>query len=138
MDKVIPPLQITRFPVIDVDPADGRSKLIGSCCAACDKITFPSSGACSGCGGTEVAPRFLSERGALYSFSVLHVGARGWPAPYVLAYVDLPEGVRVFSHIDAAPESLRLDMHVQLRRRDPISNPEGNQVLEYVFQPASL
>jgi uncharacterized OB-fold protein len=39
----------------------------------------------------------LGERGTLYSFTVCHVAPEGWEAPYLQAYVELPEGIRVFS-----------------------------------------
>ena len=85
-----------------------------------------------------MVPAPLSEHGTLYSYSVLHVGARGWPAPYVLGYVDLPEGVRVFSHIDGVPEALRIDMPVSLQIRAPIKNPEDQDVLAFTFRPSNM
>lgn len=136
MVKPIPPLEIARYPVVASDPATGATRLTGSRCLDCGALTFPSSGACSHCGGDHTAPQALSPTGTLYSFSVLHVGARGWPAPYVLGYVDLPEGVRVFAHIDAAPDQITLDMPVTVASREPIVNPEGNDVLAFVFKPA--
>jgi benzoylsuccinyl-CoA thiolase BbsA subunit len=132
----VPP-QLTAFPVVAIDPADGRKKLSASACAGCGKLTFPPAPLCSHCGSENVAPAPLSEHGSLYTYSVLHVGARGWPAPYVLGYVDLPEGVRVFSHIDGAPEALRIDMPVSLQIRTPIKNPEDQDVLAFTFGPSN-
>jgi uncharacterized OB-fold protein len=40
---------------------------------------------------------YLGERGTLYSFTVCHVAPAGWTAPYLQAYVEVPEGIRVFS-----------------------------------------
>lgn len=132
-DTVLP--RLTAFPVVAADPADGRSKLCGSRCRGCATITFPPAAVCSACGGDDVVPAALSETGTLYTYSVLHVGARGWPAPYVLGYVDLPEGVRVFSHIEAPADDLRIDMSVTLNVRAPILNPEGQEVLAFTFRP---
>ena len=134
-DTVLP--RLTAFPVVAADPADGRSKLCGSRCQTCAAITFPPASVCSACGSEDVAPAALSETGTLYTYSVLHVGARGWPAPYVLGYVDLPEGVRVFSHIDAPADALRIDMPVTLQVRTPIRNPEGQEVLAFTFRPVA-
>jgi uncharacterized OB-fold protein len=134
-EPVLP--QLTAFLIVLADPADGRSKLCGSRCRGCARITFPPAPVCSGCGSEAVEPVPLSERGTLYTYSVLHVGARGWPAPYVLGYVDLPEGVRVFSHIDAPPGELRMDMPVTLQLREPVKNPEGQEVLAFTFRPSA-
>jgi uncharacterized OB-fold protein len=135
--EYVPP-RLTAFPVVAIDPADGREKLSGSRCAGCGSLAFPPLPICSRCGSQDVAPAPLSERGTLYTYSVLHVGARGWPAPYVLGYVDLPEGVRVFSHIEGAPDTLRIDMPVSLQLREPIRNPEDQEVLAFAFRPTNL
>ena len=134
--EYVPP-QLTAFPIIAIDPADRREKLSASCCAECKSLTFPPAPLCSKCGSQKVAPAPLSEHGKLYSYSVLHVGARGWPAPYVLGYVDLPEDVRVFSHIEGAPEALRIDMPVSLQIREPIKNAEDQDVLAFAFRPSN-
>jgi benzoylsuccinyl-CoA thiolase BbsA subunit len=134
--EYVPP-QLTAFPIVAVDPADRREKLSASRCVDCKSLTFPPAPLCSKCGGQKVAPAPLSEHGTLYSYSVLHVGARGWLAPYVLGYVDLPEGVRVFSHIDGAPEALRIDMPVSLEIREPIKNAEDQDVLAFAFRPSN-
>jgi uncharacterized OB-fold protein len=134
--EYVPP-RLTAFPVVAIDPSDGREKLSGSRCAGCGSLAFPPLPICSSCGSQDVAPAPLSERGTLYTYSVLHVGARGWPAPYVLGYVDLPEGVRVFSHIEGAPDTLRIDMPVSLALREPIKNPEDQEVLAFAFRPTN-
>jgi uncharacterized OB-fold protein len=132
----VPP-QLTAFPVVAVDPTDQREKLSASCCAQCGSLAFPPAPLCSQCGSQQVMPAPLSEHGKLYTYSILHVGARGWSAPYVLGYVDLPEGVRVFSHIDGTAETLRIDMPVSLQIREPIKNAEDQDVLAFAFRPSS-
>jgi uncharacterized OB-fold protein len=44
----------------------------------------------------------LSATGTLYSFTVIHPKP-GTADPFVLAYVDFPEGARVFGRLELAP-----------------------------------
>lgn len=136
MPEPLPQLQLTAFPIFTTN-AEGEARLCGSRCPDCGRITFPPAAACSGCGGVAVEPVALSATGTLYSYSVLHVGARGWPAPYILAYVDLPEKVRVFGHVDADPAALALDMKVAITPCAPVTNPEGQEVRAFMFRPAN-
>ncbi|HEY7632782.1 MAG TPA: OB-fold domain-containing protein [Thermoleophilaceae bacterium] len=61
---------------------------------------------------------YLGERGRLYSFTVCHVAPAGWEAPYLQAYVEIPEGIRVFSlvadSVPAAADSLSPGMPMEL------------------------
>ena len=41
----------------------------------------------------------LSERGALYSYSIIHPSPKTGAAPFAIGYADFPEGVRVFGRI---------------------------------------
>jgi uncharacterized OB-fold protein len=41
----------------------------------------------------------LSERAALYSYSIIHPSPKTGAAPFAIGYADFPEGVRVFGRI---------------------------------------
>ena len=41
----------------------------------------------------------LSTRGKIDTFTVVYVAPMGFTAPYIQAFVDLPEGLRIFSLI---------------------------------------
>ena len=45
----------------------------------------------------------LSERGALYSYSIIHPSPKSGAAPFAIGYVDFPEGARVFGRIVTEP-----------------------------------
>ena len=64
------------------------------------------------------APKLLGRRGILYSFTVCHVAPAGWRAPYLQAYVELPEESRVFtlvSHeVDPIADSLTVGQEMEL------------------------
>lgn len=58
-------------------------------------------------------PLPLAETGTLYAFSTVHVAPAIWETPYVIGYVDLPEGVRVFGKVDGSVP-LKPDMTVRV------------------------
>ena len=130
-DRVTP--RISAWP--STGSAAGAACLIGARCRDCAKLWFPSSAICSACRSQAVEPAPLSREGKLYAWSRLHVAARGWGAPYVIGYVDLPEGVRVFAHIAGDADALRADMAVAFRTTTPVINAEGQEVIHFVFAP---
>ncbi len=77
-------------------------KLMLSECEACGKRSHPPQGICAFCWGGKVKPRFASGRGTLNSFSIIRQTSdpsfKG-RVPYVLAYVDLDEGVSLVSNV---------------------------------------
>ncbi len=122
---------------LDTDDA-GAPMLIGIQCGDCGAKLFPPAGVCPECMSENVARLQLSSRGTLYSWSVVHAAPRGWNVPYIAAYVDLPEGVRVFAHIvDAAPGALVMDMAVTLCVRDLGVDENGATFTSYAFAPDS-
>ncbi|MEM8782320.1 MAG: OB-fold domain-containing protein [Planctomycetota bacterium] len=73
---------------------------------------FPLNGLdAAGAEPVEVGPE-----GKLYSFTTVHVSSSR-PVPYVLGYVDFPEGLRVLATVETAdPARLRCDLPVRLAR----------------------
>lgn len=84
--------------------------------------------ACPDCGATifyprSVCPECLSNglqwveadgRGTLHTFTVQHRAAPGFDdAPYIVAIVELREGVRMMSRLMAPPEAARIGMPVR-------------------------
>jgi len=132
-DRVTP--RISAWP--SVGSAGGEACLMGARCRDCARLWFPSGPVCAGCRSQAIDPAPLSRTGRLYAWSRLHVAARGWDAPYVLGYVDLPEGVRVLAHIAVADVAgLSPDMAVTFRTATPVLNAEGQEVIHFVFAPA--
>jgi len=87
-------------------------------CEDCDKpIHYPRI-ACPHCGSDELGWRTASGRGTLYSFTVVVSNAPSSfvaDMPYVVAVVELEEGVRLLSNIvQCEPEDLRCDMPVEV------------------------
>ena len=99
--------------------------LLGQACELCGKSLFPKTGVCPECRSTQVKDCVMPTAGVLYSWSVVHVAPKPWPTPYVIGYVDLPNGVRVFSHIGGSPENLKVDMPVHLEPAEIGLDPQG-------------
>ena len=86
-------------------PSHGVSKgtalhLVGMACAECGTKAFPAREVCSACGSDDVEPASLQRSGKLYSFSEVHVAPKGFAIPYVVGYVDLDDGVRLFGQVE--------------------------------------
>jgi uncharacterized protein len=125
--RVTPPLAAQAV-------VDESGRIQGSRCADCGKLVFPAVPICSECLSERLEPYAFSGDGVIYTFTVLHQGARGWDAPYVLGYVDLPEGVRVFSHLTGCdPQDLRIGMPVTMVPAEAVLNFEGMEVVSYKF-----
>jgi uncharacterized OB-fold protein len=79
--------------------ADGEiwaSALVGGRCRNCGTVTLTMKPICPFCwkaGSQEEAA--LSQRGVLYAFTIVHHPPPGAAGPYAIAYVDLPENLRV-------------------------------------------
>jgi uncharacterized OB-fold protein len=97
-----------------VQPYGAGIALSGQHCDDCGKTLFPKTGVCPACRSEKVSDILLPTQGVLYSWSVVHVAPKPWVTPYVIGYVDLPNGVRVFSHIAGNAERLTVGMPVKL------------------------
>ena len=90
--------------------AAGEGRLALPYCAACAAYQWPVRAACTKC-GAGLSWREASGRGNIASWSVVHRAVHPGlkdSAPYIVAFVELDEHVRLFTNIvDAAPEALR-------------------------------
>jgi uncharacterized OB-fold protein len=118
-----------RAGLFQLDPP----RLLGSRCPECSTVTYPSKDFCPACHcEAEQAPVALSSHGVVFSYTVVHQAPAGRRTPYVLAYVDLPDGVRVMAQIDHPPAAMRLGLPVTLDIRQVGEDADG-PVIGYVF-----
>jgi uncharacterized protein len=96
--------------------ATREQRLLVQWCDACDAGIYYPRWACPTCLGTDLTWREASGRGELYTFNVVHQAANpmmGDMVPYVIALVDLDEGVRIVTNIVRTPdEDLKVGMAV--------------------------
>lgn len=114
-------------PVPDVTPesepywtaaADGD--LLVRECRDCGLVYHYPRSRCPDCFGEDVAWREASGRGEVYSYSVARTMS-GWPEddlPLVLAYVELEEGPRMMTNVDADPSAVEIGTRVAVEFRD--------------------
>ena len=115
---------------------DGTVRLVGSVCNDCNKRMFPPSDVCPECMSENLSPIKFSAEGTLYSWSVVHAAPKGWKLPFVAAYVDLPEEVRVFAHIvDVDPDRLEMDMPMKTQIATLGKDESGTPFESYAFAP---
>ena len=85
-------------------------------CAACDAFQFYPRVLCSHCGHRELTWSAVSGRGRIASFTVVRRPlSDAYPAPTIVALVDLAEGPRMMSClVDADAESVAVGVPVQV------------------------
>jgi uncharacterized OB-fold protein len=117
---------------------DDQPYLFGCRCNKCNHVVFPAKDICPACavkGTMEEIP--LSKTGKVDTFSVLYVAAPGFPVPYVVGYVRLPEGPRAFSVIQADEEeikTLEIGREVELVLGKINTDEQGDEVMGYQFR----
>jgi uncharacterized OB-fold protein len=74
----------------------------------------------------------MPTQGTLYAFSTVHVGPAKWHKPFTVGYVDLDNGVRVFSHLRGA---LQIDQRVVVNTAEVGRQPDGAPLITFVFEP---
>ncbi len=130
---------ITFFhPDIFEHPEDEAPYLKGYKCNKCGKIWFPKFVPCPNpdCWSEEMEVVPLSRRGKIYSYSDVYIGQPSMRAymPMTIAYVDLPEGVRVFSQLEGEVGGFQCDEEVEVVAGPVRDNADGNPIIGYKFK----
>jgi uncharacterized OB-fold protein len=116
---------------------DGRPALLGGHCKLCGTRMFPKTTICPACAGETIEDVALPQEGVLYSFTDVYVGLKGLVAPAAIGYVDLTDGVRIFTHLERDGHDLIIGQTVVLKALD---QPRGNAEHSYapfVFVPTA-
>jgi uncharacterized OB-fold protein len=112
-----------------------RGELVFLACRACGTYVHPPAPVCPRCLARDLAPRAVSGRGTVVTYTVNH---QRWnptvPTPYVIALVELDEqpGLRLLTNlVGCAPDDVRIGMRVRVRFLAvedvhlPLFGPEG-------------
>jgi uncharacterized OB-fold protein len=95
-----------------------RRELVVQRCGACRALRHYPRALCPACLSDAVEWVRASGKGTVYTFTVTYQNqAPGFrdQLPYVLAYVELEEGVRLLTNIvDCDPEAVRIGMPVEV------------------------
>ena len=89
-------------------------------CDACEQYQFYPRTLCSHCGHRELTWRAVSGRGRIASFTVVHQPlSDAYPAPQIIALVDLAEGPRMMSSIEGVePDAVAVGQPVAVAFAD--------------------
>ncbi len=86
--------------------ATRERRLVLPWCVACERPVWYPKEVCHGCLGSAIEWRPASGRGTVCTFLVEHRPAPAFgPDPYVVALVDLDEGVRFMTNVVGCPTS---------------------------------
>lgn len=98
--------------------AAARHELYVQRCRACGRVRHYPRALCPACLAGDPEWVLSSGRGTVYTYTVTYQNlAPGFRerVPYVLAYVDLDEGVRVLTHIvGCPPDAVRVGLPVEV------------------------
>jgi len=73
---------------------------VGTECAECGFVVFPTRSFCRNCLSENVTELELSREGELRTYTIARTGQEGFEPPYAFGFVNLPEGVRLYSLLD--------------------------------------
>lgn len=129
----------------DVSGDLNQVQLVGSKCNLCEVVFFGVRQACENCGSKSLKNLTFSKMGKVWSYTVQRYPppppCRLGPArredwvPRPVAWVDLPEEVRVLTILDCKPEDVEIGMDVELVVEKGWEDEEANEVIIYKFKP---
>lgn len=95
----------------------GRGELVVQRCRSCGTVQHKPRGVCATCLSGDLEHFVAAGTGTVYTYTVTNQNqAKGFAeaCPYVMAYVDLDEGVRVLTNIVGCdPGEVRIGMAVE-------------------------
>jgi uncharacterized OB-fold protein len=118
------------------EEVSGKWSLVGCRCRHCGKVTYPCRQVCLNCLSEDMERFRLSREGKLYSFTVVHMPSEHFKPPYAVGWVELPEGIRVFSpirHWKENPLEIGMDMELEIEN---LWEEGEKQVIGYIFRPS--
>jgi uncharacterized OB-fold protein len=136
----IGPLPVVPFMKV---PSEGGPYLEGARCTRCNAVFLGQRSACSKCGARDqLEMKRLTNRGTLYTYSIVHRSFPGIAVPYVSAVVDLEGGGSVKGNligVEPDPDQIAFGMPVDVVYKDALGrkDAQGNSYISYFFQPRS-
>ena len=145
MSEAFPVVESARIPIDErllTSPLTNLDevRMRGTKCLSCDEVFFGKYLSCENCGGVEMQELRLSQRGKLYSYTIM----RGKPSPnykgpdpfvpYGVGLVELPEGCRIMAPLSIT-EGLQVGMQMELVIEPLYRNAEGHEVIAFKFKP---
>ena len=117
---------------------DEKPQLVGSKCSDCGEVFFPVNPVCNNCQGQTMKDIKLSRKGKIWSYTTVMLAPPAYkgPVPFDLGYVELPEGVNVYTRfLGAGHGTFKIGQEVELDIDVMQTDAEGNEILGYCFVP---
>jgi uncharacterized OB-fold protein len=119
-----------------LEEVEGRLIQYGGKCEKCGKTSFPLPERCPFCGSSSLVKSPLSGKGTVFSYSITRVPVGPYAPPIIGAYIDLPEGVRLFAQIYTKEEKVKTGMSVIVNTGVIWTEDDGTEILGYWYEPA--
>jgi uncharacterized OB-fold protein len=116
------------------DGSDGPV-LLASKCDSCGQAFFPKMEICNACDSDSMTQMALGKTGSLFTYSQVELPAAQFKPPYTVGYIDMPEGVRIFSQlevVDQMPFEIGMEMTLKI---ETLWTQEDNEIVGYKFSP---
>ena len=108
-------------PVVDGDSRPywegvAHGELLIQRCEACGRAVFYPRSVCPHCSADRLGWERASGHGTVYSYTVVHqaYGPFAGQTPFVVALVDLDEGVRMLTRLKGGPEVAQIGVRVRV------------------------
>jgi len=122
---------------------NAKPRLVGHRCTDCGEVFFPKqeNGRCVRCQRDHLEEIILGRRGRISTLSVVMIKPAGGyyrgPVPYAYGCVELPEGVRIRSHLVANDlGTLCPGMDVKMIIETLYEDDDGNEIVTFKFKAA--
>lgn len=102
-------------------------------CKKCGDMNFKTT-ICMKCWSDDFEMIPLSQTGKVYSYSDIYIGQQGMETPYIFAYIDFPEGLRLFAQLEGEVGSYECDEEVELTVGPIRMNKDGLPIDSYKFK----
>lgn len=116
----------------------GKTYLLGGRCRSCGKFSFPVKPICPACAHEDQEQVPLSNTGTLHTFALSVMGPKGMDSPFIIGFIDLPEGIKLYSLILADTpydEHLKTGMAMEMIIDKIKKDDAGNDLYAYKFRP---
>lgn len=120
--------------LLEVPQDESPPYLKGYRCKKCGQLDFPKVSPCPTCWGEDFEMVPLSRTGKVYSYTDIFIGQQRMQTPYIFAYVDLPEDVRIFAQLEGEVGTYQCEEEVKLTVGPIRMNKDGVPITSYKFE----
>ncbi|MGX7680556.1 Zn-ribbon domain-containing OB-fold protein [Jatrophihabitans sp. DSM 45814] len=130
----------SQIPLVDYLVLEPTPHLLANECTSCKARFFDRRNACASCFGTSFDKAELTTEGEVKAFTIVQMGPRGVPVPYVAGLIDC-DGTSVQANIvncPPDPEHLSLGMKVRLTTFSIGLDEAGTDAISFGFEPSPI